>query len=273
VVFDSRSALAAECSEYDVFPVDYIRRNISTFEKEAVEKSDLKMAVSEKLVSHWRASYGYTGNDHVVIPCTLDNKYFPEQYVFNEAEALEVRRSLDFLPDDIVVVYAGSTAPWQSFALLEQYLLPLLLSNEKIKILFLSKETADIKRMKTDHGSRVQVKWVEHKEVLSYLKACDYGLLLREQAVTNLVASPVKFAEYLYAGLHVLITNNLGDFTDFVTRHACGVVMEHASPGLNLPKPDTAEKARCNALSAEYFRKDSPRNISAYEKVVSCLRS
>ncbi|MBL7918545.1 MAG: hypothetical protein JNM96_09110, partial [Bacteroidia bacterium] len=50
VVFDGRSAMAAEIGEYDVFPVNYLRNNVFKFEKYVVNESDYLMAVSEKLV-------------------------------------------------------------------------------------------------------------------------------------------------------------------------------------------------------------------------------
>jgi hypothetical protein len=35
---------------------------------------------------------------------------------------------------------------------------------------------------------------------------------------TNKIASPVKFAEYLTCGLNIIISNNLGVYTDFTLK-------------------------------------------------------
>ena len=67
--------------------------------------------------------------------------------------------------------------------------------------------------------------WVPHSEVFEVLAACDHGLLLREPTVTNRVAAPTKFAEYLAAGRDVLISPGLGDYTAFVEHEECGQVV------------------------------------------------
>lgn len=258
VVLDGRSAMAAEIREYDVFPVDYLRKNVAPFEKEAVLKADYRMAVSEALVNYWREEYGYKGNEHVVIPCTLDSKYFSADTEFCSGEVKQVRKELQVSEKDVLLAYAGSTAPWQSFALMESFLVPLMEKDEHVKMLFLSKETDDIKRLTERFPGRVIQKWVEHKEVLHYLSAADYGLLLREQSVTNKVASPTKFAEYLYAGLGVLITENLGDFTEFVLKHQCGMVLKKNESSIdNLHVRTGEEKKQSANLAKKYFYKES----------------
>ncbi|MCE3260606.1 MAG: hypothetical protein K0S12_2247, partial [Bacteroidetes bacterium] len=143
IVMDGRGSLAAEIREYDVFPVDYLRQNVAAFEKFAVNSSDFRMAVSEQLVNYWREHYGYTGNDHVVIPCTLDRKYFKDNHFVPSENTEKIKSELGILPTDIVLVYSGSTAPWQSFTLLEETLTPLLENNRNVKLLFLSKRDKD----------------------------------------------------------------------------------------------------------------------------------
>ncbi len=273
VVLDGRSAMAAEIKEYDVFPVDYLRKNVARFEKEAVLKADYRMAVSEALVNYWREEYSYNGSAHVVIPCTLDSKYFHESRAVAKDEISQLRASLGVGQDDILLAYAGSTAPWQSFALMESFLVPLMEKDEYVKMLFLSKETDDIKRMKKRFPGRVIQKWVEHKEVLHYLSAADYGLLLREESVTNKVASPTKFAEYLFAGLGVLITENLGDFTEFVLKHQCGVVLkknEYSIDNLHL-RTDEERKESAN-LAKEYFYKESLVISDKYTELLKYIK-
>ena len=230
VVMDGRSAMAAEIAEYDVFPVNYLRRNVNSWEKLAVKNSDFRISVSEKLVSYWQDKYDYKSNDHVVIPCTLDTKHFNETEFVLESNTKQHREKLGFSESDIVAVYSGSNAPWQSFKLLKDNLSPLLDHDPNIKVLFLSRQSEELKSLQEKYKGRVVIKWLKHSEVHSYLQCCDYGILLREQSDTNKVASPVKFAEYLYSGLKVLISENLGDLSEFVLQHQCGVVMNFLYP-------------------------------------------
>lgn len=269
VVMDGRSALYAEMKEYDVFPVDYLRTNIKSIEQEAVNEADYRMAVSEKLINYWQKHYNYASNKHVVIPCTLDGKHFSQENFLLVAEALQIKKEMGLKPDDVILVYAGSTAPWQSFALLEELLTPILDHQPNFKILFLSKNNEDNQRLKKKYPHQVMIKWVEHKDILAHLQCGDYGLLLREQSDTNFVASPVKFAEYLYSGLKVLISPNLGDFTQFIQDNNCGfVVNQKIGDPLFIKKVTLEEKRRCFELSQKYFRKNAAVNNNSYKQLL-----
>jgi hypothetical protein len=272
VVMDGRSAMAAEIGEYDVFPVEYLRKNVVAFEAYAVNNSDYRIAVSEALISYWRINYNYSNTKHVVIPCTLDTKYFGNS-AFNLSPHYEdLRKELGFTKTDIVFVYSGSTAPWQSFTLLEKMLAPILDKDERVKVLFLSKESEDNLRLKERYAGRIIIKWLSHEQVLSYLHCCDYGILFREQSDTNKVASPVKFAEYLYGGLQVVISENLGDFSTFVNTNSCGYVLsEDASLWPEFVKPSIEDKKRSFELACKYYRKESDKNESSYSTLMNYL--
>jgi len=272
VVMDGRSAMAAEIEEYDVFPIDYLRHNVKQWEKLAVNESDFRISVSEKLVEYWREKYNYQSKRHVVIPCTLDAKYFDQENYITQSLHQQLKVSLGFSNNDIIAVYSGSNAPWQSFKLLEDNLTPILNADPNFKILFLSKESDHIKALKRKYEGRIIVKWLEHKDVLSYLQCCDYGILLREQSETNKVASPVKFAEYLYAGLKVLISENLGDLSEFVLKHQCGSVIKFSDKELKkFQVVGFDEKKYCFDLACKYFKKESDLNNSSYKQLMENL--
>ena len=272
VVFDGRSAMAAEISEYDVFPVDYLRKNVKLFEYHAVNDSDFRMSVSNELINYWNDNYNYSGINHIVIPCTLYEKYFfKNKFEFNK-EALKIRENFGFKDDDIVLVYAGSTAPWQSFDLLEGMLTPLLQNDKRIKVLFLSKKNKENTQFQLKFPDNIFIKWVEHKDVLTYLKCCDYGILLRDKSDTNKVASPTKFAEYLYSGLPVLISENLGDFSSYVVKNSCGFVLkENIKDWSFLKKVNLPKKEHCFELACSNFMKESDNNENSYQKLNNFL--
>lgn len=165
--------------------------------------SDFRIAVSQQLVEYWKNQYRYSSSKHVVIPCTV-SEHFSSTNLYKEDKDT-FRAQLGYEKDDVVFVYAGSTAGWQSFNLLNELLNRLLESESRYKVLFLSREDENNIKLKQRFPRQVIVKWVLHKKVPQYLKACDYGLLYREQSITNKVAAPTKFAEYLICGLPVII--------------------------------------------------------------------
>jgi hypothetical protein len=258
VVYDGRGAIAAEWKEYGVIKDTGMLNEIFELEKEAVLESDLQIAVSEKLVEHWRHAFNYLNKTHVIIPCTL-NKVFMETVISNEAMNTS-RSGLGLSATDIVFVYAGSVAGWQSFELLYTFIAPIL-KQANSKILFLADKDVNIAKLESEFPGKVICRKVRAKEVPQYLLAGDYGLLIRERSVTNKVASPVKFAEYLSCGLQVIISEELGDYSEFVQKSDCGKIYTEFSTAT---KTDLNTKLKNQKLAYENFTKK--RFVEAYKK-------
>lgn len=266
VCLDGRGAIAAEWNEYQVVPDQKMKDAIFGQEKKAVLESDFRIAVSSRLVDYWRQSFGYNQNLHVIIPCTLSSDF--KAPAFGDDEVAAARAAQGFPADALVLIYSGSTAGWQSFGILGGILGNVLRNNAKAHLLFLAKEDESITRMKKEFPSQVTNKWVGHKEVQQVLMAGDYGILYRENSVTNQVASPTKFAEYLGAGLPVIISENLGDYSDFVLTHQCGKVVSHDQT-IQADPCSAAEKRRMAKLATDWFTKSSQKEM--YSKLISFM--
>lgn len=257
VCFDGRGAYAAEWREYRIIDDQALIDSVGEVEREAVCQSDFRLAVSEALVKHWRLEYGYSGHDYVVVPCTV------KQDIANY-EPLGVVQS-----DQVTLVYAGSTAGWQSFELLDALLSPVLLEQEHTKVVFLSQKDKNNQALQERFPGRVEVKWLKPEQVHGELSSCDYGLLLREDTVTNQVASPTKFAEYLQAGLKVLISDKIGDMSNQVKTFDLGFVWsgESGIPRLERPNEDSRRNAR--GFCAKHYTKRVYRD--SYLQILDAL--
>ena len=138
-----------------------------------------------------------------------------------------------------------------------------------MRILYLSKKEANNTRMAERFPGRVAIRWVSAEEVPVYLAACDYGILVRENTVTNQVAAPTKFAEYLHSGLKVLISEHIGDYTAFVQEHNCGVVVPLEPIA---PEPvSRSDKQRMRDLAEGHFTKDVFK--PQYSRLIDALAS
>lgn len=254
VCFDGRGAIAAEWHEYDVTVTDSWKKNIHQLEARAVQQADFRIAVTQKLVEYWQERYGYSDHRHVVIPCTLNSSF--NGHVADDQEKNTARSALGLSVTDLVLAYSGSIAGWQSFPSLYACLGPFLRAAKNHKIVFLAREEEYITRLEREFPGQVIRKWVSHHEVPSVLAACDMGILLRDSSVTNRVASPTKFAEYLAAGLPVLISEAVGDYSAFVKDHRCGIIAD----GTDLPAitPTTGQtRTRMVALVHQHFTKEA----------------
>lgn len=262
VVFDARGAYKAEFSEY-LNKVVKLKDDISELERAAVHESDLRLAVSNKLVDYWVREYAYKGKNHVVIPCTLEvNK----KVVFTEQELSDKRKGLGFEADDVVLVYSGSTADWQSAGSIDELMMTQLKEDPKVKVLLLSRFDLSTFQSWKVYPSRIVQKWLDPNEVPVHLAIADYGLLIREISVTNEVASPTKFAEYLSTGLKIIISAGIGDFPSFVAEHNAGSIYGK-NDILKLEKSGPEEKNRMRKLASSFFTKE--KYIDEYKELIS----
>ncbi|MFT4603257.1 MAG: hypothetical protein ACI857_003445 [Arenicella sp.] len=250
VIYDGRGAVKAELEEFpSMIPDKNIVASIIQAEKNAVETAIFKIAVSEKLVTYWRDTYSYKGDNHIIIPCTLSSDRSNDS---NHGDT--ILHKYGWKSSDIILVYSGSLAGWQSFDKVNG-LLGNKLKEENIKVLFLSQECQEINNLQEKFPTQVKREWLDHAQVADYLAIGDYGILIRDENKTNLVASPVKFAEYLSAGLKVLISPNLGDFSQLVVQDELGIVIEHEIPLIQ--KVEDSERQRIKKYSIDNFSKNA----------------
>lgn len=239
VCFDARGAYAAEFGEYSVGGTSLSSADVKKVEVDAIRSADCAIAVSEALAEYWRREFNYTEKKHVVIPCTLAK----HEAITHRNNNSGVKR----------IVFSGGNGKWQSLELISELLLPYFRIDPEVELLMLVQELPVKFPLAEAYPERVTQKWVNESDVSALLAQCDYGWMVRSDSVTNQVASPVKFAEYLAAGLSVLISPKLGDFSDFVVSNNCGLVVSGLIEKLEPVQPQT--KLRNAELADKYFRK------------------
>jgi hypothetical protein len=265
VCFDARTAYNAEWKEYLAAESPTITSAMKGLEKAALFNSNFRIAVSNQLVSWWQENYGYDKNNHAVIPCTLESSL--EQSFQNSvtASSEELRQKIGINESDVLLIFSGSSAAWQSLEGLYQLLKPAFNDNPSLKLLLLSDSVTESEFSKA-FPDRVILKSVTPEKVADYLKAADYGLLYREESVTNKISSPVKFAEYLAAGLPVIISENVGDYSRFVKENNCGLLVNSIQWN-NLKRPSQEERKRIWQIAIAHLTKSVYEQ--QYRKVIS----
>ena len=251
MIYDGRGAIKAELNEYpDMIPDRSIVNNIINAEKFAVLNSNKRLAVSHKLVDYWKREFNLPTEDSssIVIPCLFTAKEMSKD--------LKSKTDLGWSEKDIVLVYAGGIGGWQSFEPLMVSLIKLLGANNNIKCLFLTRENEYLTVLMSKFPKKVKRLWLNPEEVPNYLSLGDYGILVREKNITNEVASPVKYAEYLNAGLKVLISEGIGDFSNEVMTENLGIVIRDFQIPENLKEITADEKERIIAFGNKYSKEN-----------------
>lgn len=165
--------------------------------------------VSKSLQKYISSKISQEHNPKIFVNSCLANSNF----FFNNKQRIQIRQKLGILDNETMIVLAtGGDNAWQNTDVTIRHLV-----NNNFKVLNLSKR----------HFSHQNVYniFVPYKEVPGYLSAADIAVIWREKSITNKVASPVKFSEYVCCGLPVITNDSIDLITEFVRQNDSGLVI------------------------------------------------
>jgi len=266
IIYDARGASAAEWAEYLHQENEKLSREIKHLERNALLYADFHMSISDTLVEYWRSHFSYEEKNYVTIPTTLSESFL--EPLLDERNRQEVRLEYGFKPGEIVIAYSGSSAGWQSFSLLKRTVFGFMENDVRIRFLLMNDDPGPLFSLITDFPGRVSIRKCSHKEVFNLLNMVDYGLLIREDSITNRVSAPTKFAEYLAAGCGVLLKGTVGDYNQFLKDNNCGILLSDSTiPSLHPLKSE--ERENNNAIAHKFFCKYSDYIEKKYRYLLS----
>ncbi|MBN2460919.1 MAG: hypothetical protein JXB60_04875 [Candidatus Cloacimonetes bacterium] len=227
LIQDWRGALTEELSAgKDRNGTDKIKQ-MESLEKKLLTLADMNFCVSEALEEYLVKKYEPAPETRFfIMPCLAEEELFYYSSKLRE----KIRKKMNW-DRRIVLVYAGALkAGWHvpdyTFAFFRRI-------NNMNPAFFLQVLTGDLElaeRFRIKHVISEQdliILKADNREVNHYLNGADFGLLFREDRILNNVASPTKFAEYMLAGLPVIISPRIGDYSRFVQERNCGFVLPY----------------------------------------------
>ncbi len=226
-------------------------------ERRAAEASAGITCVSHAMVDSLRARYPHVpASKFFVVPCCPNVTAFSSQIPHREA----VRQSLG-LTDKFVVTYLGSLVWYQMPE--ESLRLFRLIRELRPDAHFLAITTDPAKMLALVEKAGIAagdstIRSYPPQEVPRWLVASDLGLMLRDTTETNRVASPVKFGEYLAAGVPVVVSKHLGDCTRIVEDQYLGISVDLSqsdttlkeSLAVSFAKPQSNIAQRCHEFAS-----------------------
>ncbi len=230
LIFEARGAGNEETAHSNVGKKKNLKANIKNAfseknEKYLLTKSDKIICVSEALKDYYINKFKMKRDVFTVFPGAADSDYF----YYNETLRTQLRAELSLNNKDVLVVYSGRLEmKWEIPDKIFEFFADLHKKNNNFKLLLLTPDIDLAKEFIDKFGFNkiVYVRESSFKDVNKYLNGSDVGLLLRENIVMNNVASPTKFAEYLMAGLPVIISHSIFDFAKNIDDTKFGVVVK-----------------------------------------------
>jgi glycosyltransferase involved in cell wall biosynthesis len=239
---------------------------LESTEREAARHADAVICVSDAMrgyiVDQWQAEREKIS----VVPCCTDVPSGEQIRGWRE----QVRAQFG-LADSMVFAYCGSLEAWQQPRACIRAFAAIRNRWPHAHFLAITTHPERMQRL-LDEGAvpvegRTVVSVAQH-EVARYLAAADAGFLFRERSDVNAVASPVKFAEYLAAGVPVLISEGVGDYSGVVRSQGLGVVVDAARDDASWAEESAATvvawgteefadaRERCQSYASEHLNWD-----------------
>ncbi|MGL5623300.1 glycosyltransferase [Cetobacterium sp.] len=191
-------------------------------EKKVLGISNSVFIVSNEMINYIKEEYGLNLKTYF-IPCGIDSEDFNRDYFRKEW-----RKKLNIKEEEIVCVYSGGTSKWQMIEeTIDYYEKNLKKLNMKMLILTknISKVEKIIQNLNYDSSNYI-FKSLNREDVIPALTAADFGIMLRESTLTNKVAFPNKFSEYLKAGLYLILTKNVIEQYRIAKKYNVGFFIE-----------------------------------------------
>lgn len=197
----------------------------SYFERKAILRADFLQCVSFPLKKYIDEHFGR--NDAAVVSSCFEEERFGQSRQCRE----NAREMLCIKKHEIVFMFLGGLAPYQEIDFMFAVWGKLATVVPRSKFIFFTSDNnhGAVKVKLVDAGipvDRFIIRSIGYDEVPKFCAAGDFGFLLRQDIVLNHVASPVKFSEYLAAGLGVITSPNVGDISACVVDNRVGCLVE-----------------------------------------------
>jgi len=192
-------------------------------EQRVLSLADQLIFVSERMLYYFEGEMKRDFSSARVIPCAVDATSLPD------AEKRDLLREKHGLTERFVVAYVGSAVAYQQPRQMVTLFSQILELMPQAFFLGITQSPQVFRDLLSELGVSPKdylLTSLPHEQVLETLQMGDVGLLLREESLLNEVSSPTKFAEYLLAGLPVLLTEHAGDYGETAHRKGLGHLVD-----------------------------------------------
>lgn len=223
-VFDFHGSIPEERVLIGVWKKDSVKfRMAKKLEVKIASGAKANVAISSKALEYLGCKADEVKN--LVIPCGIN--FDPNSVTIDVRE--ENRKKLG-LQNRFVVLYSGSVSPWNDYNEIKRVIGIIREVKKNFMLLILSKDSGEtitnfVKQLGLTSDQYTCLS-LEHNEVHFYTSCGDLALLVRKKSIVNKISSPMKFGEYIGAGVPVLISSEIGDASTEVIQYELGTVAD-----------------------------------------------
>lgn len=212
-----------------------------------------------------------------VIPCCVDAAKFEESSMVQPD-------GLPELSGRKVYIYVGSFGGWyMTNEMLDLFAFVRRRDPTAFVIVLTQRESEKVYNELISRGfddSDILVKSVSPENVGGYLGRADVAISFIRPCYSKLSSSPTKIAEYLIAGLPLIINPGVGDLDALIMNEKVGVMVAEfsdkgfieASAEMDTMLSDTGLSGRCKEAAKKHFDLHTvagPRYVRLYEKILN----
>lgn len=179
--------------------------------------------VTPALKEYVEKRYGVNSDAKFIIaPCATSK--IEESYIDDYAGyRKEYREKFGIQPNERVFIYSGGVSSWQCIEETLGLYRRIKQKNSNTRMLVFSHNINEVKKLIREDDD-IQAYRFDPEELKKALCAGDYAFLLRRDCITNNVAFPNKFLEYVLSGMKIITTPYLYEIADQVKENNLGLL-------------------------------------------------
>lgn len=144
------------------------------------------------------------------VRCGITDVFKPDEMILKREK---IRKQLNIESDTTVFVYSGFRMAWQNVdKIIEQFKVYDKYLEKTHFCFFCNVDDSFINTLKNAFPKgNFTAMFLNKEQYFDFLTACDIGFLIRDRKMTNYVAFPNKFSDYLSVGLIIAMNDALRD--------------------------------------------------------------
>ncbi|MBH0230748.1 glycosyltransferase [Halobacillus yeomjeoni] len=191
-------------------------------ERKNLKYFDSMFVVSKALEDYMIQEYNLENYKAYRIPCSIEMSSIDLSTNYINRKKYREKYGIN---DELLFIYSGGISSWQCIEETVSLFLEIQkrLTKKKCKLLILSFEAEKLRHLKSDKS--IILDSVSADIVKDVLCAGDFAFLLRKDYITNNVAFPNKFLEYISSGMKLITTPYIFDVANMVKSNNLGTTI------------------------------------------------